>query len=691
MVTVELAGAKSVNILGSAAIEELTAVFHDLAGAGDCRVVVLRGAGDRAFIGGADLGEMAGLNQVTAEAFIGRLAGLCEAVRACPAPVIARLSGWCLGAGLEVAVSCDLRVAGAGARFGMPEVGVGIPSVIHAALIPAMIGASRAAWLMLTGEAIDAATAGSWGLVHDVVPDDELDARTGRLADRIAALGPEAVRQQKRLLNEWIDTTPARAIGGSGPEFGRAFMTGEPQRFMTEFTARQAARRTLRGQARPSVRLTGTVTGSAQREIDAAGLLVTPRFVDPHTHFDGQATWDPMLAPSSHHGVTTVVMGNCGVGFAPARTDRHDWLIGLLEGVEDIPGTALAEGLPWDWESFPPRVRPSRRRAEAAELLAVAAVMRDRAKGVVQLISDCYQTDDDDFAQQELDLIANIARTSGRPLSFTVLQAHNVPARFRELLSHIRNLRAEGLNVKGQMAPRPVGILLGLEASVNPFSRCPSYAEVAGLPLAERVAALRQPERRERLLAEHAGLMAAAREAGVMTVINRFESMYLLADPVDYDLSATSSLTELARAQGADPAAWVYDAMLTRDGTQLFYAPVLNFADRNFGAIQEMITSPETLERVVHHLTRRPAEHMGWLDRGLSPGYLADVNVIDLDGLGCRTPRIIHDLPAGGRRLVQDATGYRYTIKKGVPTLEDGQLTGEVPAGLLRGTRPAPV
>ena len=459
-------------------------------------------------------------------------------------------------------------------------------------------------------------------------------------------------------------------------------------------------------------------------------------------------------------------MGNCGVGFAPARTDRHDWLIGLLEGVEDIPGTAVAEGLPWDWESFPqyldsldrvkrtidvgvqiphaalrvyvmgergadPHESPTPAeldgmaqhvgeglhagamgfstsrtenhrtkagaplgtlRAEAAELLAVAAVMRDRAKGVVQLISDCYQTDDDDFAQQELDLIANIARTSGRPLSFTVLQAHNVPARFRELLSHIRNLRAEGLNVKGQMAPRPVGMLLGLEASVNPFSRCPSYAEVAGLPLAERVAALRQPERRERILAEHAGLMAAAREAGVMTVINRFESMYLLADPVDYDLSATSSLTELARAQGADPAAWVYDAMLTRDGTQLFYAPVLNFADRNFGAIQEMITSPETLERVVHHLTRRPAEHMGWLDRGLlSPGYLADVNVIDLDGLGCRPPRIIHDLPAGGRRLVQDATGYRYTIKKGVPTLEDGQLTGEVPAGLLRGTRPAPV
>ena len=243
VVTVELVSAKSLNILGSAAIEELTAEFVRLARADDCRVIVLRGTGDKAFIGGADINEMAGLDQVAAEAFIGRLAALCEAVRACPAPVIARLSGWCLGAGLEVAVSCDLRVAGAGAVFGMPEVAVGIPSVVHAALIPAMIGASRAAWLLLTGETIDAGTAGSWGLVHDVVPDDELDARIARLAARLAALGPAAVRQQKRLLNEWIDMTPSRAIEDSIAQFGLAFLTGEPQHYMTQFTERQAARR----------------------------------------------------------------------------------------------------------------------------------------------------------------------------------------------------------------------------------------------------------------------------------------------------------------------------------------------------------------------------------------------------------------------------------------------------------------
>ncbi|TVZ02328.1 enoyl-CoA hydratase [Trebonia kvetii] len=243
VVTVELVNAKSMNILGSEAIEELTAEFQRLSAEDDCGVIVLRGAGDKAFIGGADIGEMAGLDQAAAEAFISRLAALCEAVRACPAPVIARLSGWCLGAGLEVAVSCDLRIAGAGATFGMPEVAIGLPSVIHAALIPAMIGASRAAWLLLTGETIDAGTAASWGLVHDVVPGDELDARITRLAARMAALGPQAVRRQKRLLNEWIDMSPARAIEDSIAQFGRAYLTGEPQQYMARFTERQAARR----------------------------------------------------------------------------------------------------------------------------------------------------------------------------------------------------------------------------------------------------------------------------------------------------------------------------------------------------------------------------------------------------------------------------------------------------------------
>lgn len=240
--TVELVNAKSMNILGSGAIEELTAAFLDLSRKDDVRVVVLRGSGDKAFIGGADVNEMAGLDRAAAEVFIRRLAGLCEAIRACPAPVIARLAGWCLGGGLEVAMSCDLRVAGAGARFGMPEVAVGIPSVIHAALLPAMIGASRTAWLLLTGEPIDADTARGWGMVHEVVPDDQLDTRISALAARMAGLGPEVVRQQKRLLNKWLDMSPRDAIEDSVEQFGLAFLTGEPQQYMKAFTERRAAR-----------------------------------------------------------------------------------------------------------------------------------------------------------------------------------------------------------------------------------------------------------------------------------------------------------------------------------------------------------------------------------------------------------------------------------------------------------------
>jgi enoyl-CoA hydratase len=237
--TVALVNATPMNILGSDAIEQLTATFGDLARDDEIRVVVLRGSGDRAFIGGADLNEMARLDRPAAEAFIRRLARLCEAIRGCPAPVVARLAGWCLGAGLEVAMSCDLRLAAAGARLGMPEVAVGIPSVIHAALLPPMIGASRTAWLLLTGETIDAGTAERWGLVHEVVADDELDARVAALAGRLGSFGPGAVRQQKRLLNKWLEMNPRSAIEDSVEQFGLAFLTGEPRQHMTAFLGRR--------------------------------------------------------------------------------------------------------------------------------------------------------------------------------------------------------------------------------------------------------------------------------------------------------------------------------------------------------------------------------------------------------------------------------------------------------------------
>ncbi|ORA78988.1 enoyl-CoA hydratase/isomerase family protein [Mycobacterium malmoense] len=238
VVTIELVNSKPLNILGAGAIEELTTAFRSVSQDDDVRVVVLRGAGEKAFIGGADINEMVGLDRASGEAFIRRLAGLCEAIRECPVPVIARLAGWCLGGGLEAAMSCDLRIAESGAKFGMPEVAVGIPSVIHSALMPALIGASHAAWLLLTGETIDANTAATWGLVHEVVAADALDIRIGELAAKLGGFGPHAVRQQKRLLNKWFDMTVHGAIEDSIEQFGLAFLTGEPQQHMRAFLSR---------------------------------------------------------------------------------------------------------------------------------------------------------------------------------------------------------------------------------------------------------------------------------------------------------------------------------------------------------------------------------------------------------------------------------------------------------------------
>lgn len=538
-------------------------------------------------------------------------------------------------------------------------------------------------------------------------------------------------------------------------------------------------------------------------EIDADGLLVTPGFVDVHTHFDGQATWDPELRPSCQHGVTTVAMGNCGVGFAPARPDKHEWLISLLEGVEDIPGTALAEGLTWGWETFPEYLDVLERlprtidvaahvphaalrtyvmgdrgsdhtehptegeiatmarlveealaagaigfatsrtevhrtslgttigtlEAGRAELLAIAAAMASAGTGVVQLISDAYQSPDDEFAERELALVEAVARTSGRPVSFTVQQAYHAPERWRDLFAAIERWRADGLEVRGQVAPRPIGVLLGLEATANPFLFCPSYGEVAQLPVPERAQALRDPERRRRILAEHAQMLASLPEGLLRQIAGGFDIAFEMADPVDYELDAAKSLGAEARRRGVDPAGLVYDTLLQRDGRQLLYLPLFNFAHGDLDDIHEMVTSPVALyglsdagahcgaicdastttsfltvwardrrrdqrlpvEQVVHQLTRATAAHVGWLDRGLlAPGYVADLNVIDLDALGCSPPRIAHDLPAGGRRLLQDATGYRWTLKSGVATFVDGQPTGERPGRLLRGTQPAP-
>jgi N-acyl-D-aspartate/D-glutamate deacylase len=543
----------------------------------------------------------------------------------------------------------------------------------------------------------------------------------------------------------------------------------------------------------------GGEVARGHREIDADGLIVTPGFIDPHTHYDGQATWDPWLAPSSHHGVTTVAMGNCGVGFAPVATDFHDGLIEMMEGVEDIPGTALHEGLRWDWQSFPeyldaldrqertidvathvphaalrsfvmgesggdPLAHPSESalhematilaealdagalgvstsrterhrtsqgenlgtlRSKEPELRALASVLKSEGRGVFQLVSDSYRTADEEFAASEFSLIADIARASQRPVSYTVQQDFEAPNRWSDLLKLAVSLQVEGLDVKAQVAPRPIGVLLGLQASNNVFTPVRAYARIAALPLEERVVALSNSELRQNILDSHAALTGPDAFGG-HAFYGRFDEMFVLDEPVNYDLDASRSLGATARRLGVDPRGYAYDVQLQQDGRQLIYTPLFNFVDGNLDAVREMITCPvamfglsdggahcgaicdasmttsymtlwardrkdETsipLESVVHQLTRRPALHFGWRDRGLvSPGHLADLNVIDYETLGCASPRIVTDLPAGGRRLLQSATGYRYTIKRGATTFEDGAATGFLPGKLLRGAQ----
>ncbi len=547
----------------------------------------------------------------------------------------------------------------------------------------------------------------------------------------------------------------------------------------------------------------GDDLGAARREIDAEGLLLTPGFVDIHTHYDGQVTWDSLVAPSCYHGVTTIAMGNCGVGFAPAAPDKHDWLISLLEGVEDIPGTALAEGLPWNWETFPEyldaldarsftldigahiphsavrtyvmgergadhTVTPSEGElaemarqvkeglaagaigfatsrtevhrtstgefiptltASEAELLAIASAMGEVNAGVVQLISDLYQTNDESLFDNELRLLRRFVELSGRPLSFTMQQAYHAPDRWRAQMDWVNQMVAEGHDVKAQVAPRPIGVLIGLNATANPFLFCGGYDEVSGLDLPERVKALRDPQRKARILEEHAGMVVGLEDGILKQIMAGFDVLFSLDDPVNYEMNTDRSLAAEAGRSGVDPASLMYDRLLEGEGNQLLYLPLFNFANGNFDDIQEMITAPNALfglsdagahcgaicdasmttssltvwardrkgdaslpiEAIVHGHTQRTASHVGWRDRGVvAPGYLADLNVIDLERLGCHPPTIIRDLPAQGRRLMQTAEGYVHTFKCGVETMANGEPTGEYPGGLIRGVTSAP-
>jgi len=540
------------------------------------------------------------------------------------------------------------------------------------------------------------------------------------------------------------------------------------------------------------IAVVGDVAGRGAEEIDAHGLLVTPGFVDIHTHYDGQATWDQRLQPSSWHGVTTVVMGNCGVGFAPCRPGDHDRLIRLMEGVEDIPFPVLAEGLPWNWESYPDYLDSlqgrtfdidvgaqlphaalrvyvmgerganrepateadiaamaaiAKRAVEAGalgfstsrtlnhrtsdgqptptltaaedELMGIALGLKAAGKGVLQFVSDFAD------AEAEFGLMRRLVERSGRPLSFSLLQGHRAPEGYRFLLERLSQATAAGLPIRAQVAGRPVGVLFGFELTLNPFSQTQAYGEIAGLPFDERVARLRDPAVRARLLSEE----VENRRGFAGTQPRNWGQMYLMQAEPDYEPTADSTVEAIAAARGVDPEVVALDHMLSNGGRGMLYLPFLNYAEGSLDPSWVMLQHPDCvpglsdggahvgmicdgsfptsnlihwardrtrgprlrLEDLVAGQTRRTAETVGLYDRGLiAPGYRADLNVIDFDRLKLHAPQVAHDLPAGGRRLIQRAEGYVATIVAGQVTYRDGEPTGALPGRLLRGAQAPP-
>ncbi len=539
----------------------------------------------------------------------------------------------------------------------------------------------------------------------------------------------------------------------------------------------------------------GQVLETGAEEIDARGQIVTPGFVDIHTHYDGQATWDQRMQPSSWHGVTTVVMGNCGVGFAPCREGDHDRLIRLMEGVEDIPFPVLAEGLAWNWESYPDYLDGlssrafdvdigsqlphaalrvfvmgergvNREPATDADIHAMAAIakrameagamgfgtsrtlnhrssdgspiatltagedeltgiamgMAAANKGVLQVVSD-FNDPAEEFA-----MLRRIVQASGRPLSFSLLQSPRDPEQWRFMLEQMSAAKAAGLQMRAQVATRPVGVLFGLELTVNPFSSHPSYRAIKGLSLAERVARLRDPIFRAQLLSEEA---ENARAPG-LSPARAWDRIYPMGDEPDYEPTPDHSVAALAAERGLDPYAVGLDQMLDGgegEGRGMLYLPLLNYAQNNLDPAYQMLqhdcvvpglsdggahvgmicdgSFPTTnivhwtrdrtrgpklpLELMVKAQCRDTAETVGLLDRGLiASGYRADLNVIDYPRLKLMAPSVAYDLPTGGRRLIQRAQGYTATIVAGEITYRDGEPTTALPGRLLRGSRAAP-
>ena len=551
-----------------------------------------------------------------------------------------------------------------------------------------------------------------------------------------------------------------------------------------------------------SVARSGKAAPAARERIDADGAWVTPGFVDIHTHYDGQATWDESFSPSIHHGVTTVVMGNCGVGFAPVRKGHEGDLIKLMEGVEDIPGAALAEGIRWNWQSFaqfmdaldatphsldflvqiphdPVRMvvmgeraftqqtagaediaamravvrealqagaagfssgRTDNHRtaegretpaseASAAELCGIASAFEGLSHGVIQMVSDFDLLRGPERFDAEFDLVEHMARASGRPLSMTWLQRDPGGAQWQAIRERVDAAVAAGLPLYLQTAARGIGVINGLEASFHPFMGFPAFKEIAHLALAERSAAMREPARKARVLAQKSEPMSGDGTAIpplVDILLARIElisgRMFPLGDNLNYEPSVMESFLVRAKQRGIAALEALYDHLAEGDGSNLIYFPIFNYNDGTLSTVRAMLDHPRALsglsdagahvgtvcdasfstfmlthwvrdrsadrlplERAVEMMTRRNARYLGLADRGvIAPGTRADINVIDPKRLSVGTPHLVRDLPAGGKRFLQKGEGYLGTWVAGRCVQRDGTVTAARPGRLVR-------
>lgn len=539
-----------------------------------------------------------------------------------------------------------------------------------------------------------------------------------------------------------------------------------------------------------------------RRTIDAGGLVVTPGFIDIHTHYDGQAVWDSALAPSSWHGVTSIMMGNCGVGFAPLRPGAAGTLVKLMEGVEEIPGTVLYEGLDWRWESFgdylkrveemphainiaaqvphdPVRLYVMGERAaaqqsateadvatmkaivraaleagafgfstgrsdthrtsdgygtpaaiaELRELAGIASVLKDMPYRILSAVSDFDMYQGLDRFDPEFDVLEAMARAAGRPMTLTTLERLGNPDQWKHVRRRVENARAHGLDMRMQIAPRGVGILTSLRTTINLMMAKPSYRAIMKLPHGSLVAELRKPDVRQRILSEPFIKISEVDRAAPPQIDQAIAMldfiamrMFELGDPPDYEPAEATSLGARAKARGIPVLELMYDIFLKDEGEGIIYFPIFNYNACNLDSTSELMHHEAvhlglgdggahvgticdgawttfflqhwardrargrlSRQQAVKMITSDPAAFMGLKDRGrIAPGMAADLNVIDWNGLQVRRPRMAYDLPAGGKRLIQEARGYVATIVGGETILERDAPTGAMPGRVLR-------